>query len=80
MPVLPPKIGEVIDDPIKMYAMDLNTVLANLSAIPAISLPAGFSNGLPVGMQIMGRYLSDTFLIGISSFIEKLTGLRDLVA
>jgi aspartyl-tRNA(Asn)/glutamyl-tRNA(Gln) amidotransferase subunit A len=80
MPVLPPKIGEVVDDPIKMYAMDLNTVLANLSAIPAISLPAGFSNGLPVGMQIMGRYLSDTFLIGISSFIEKLTGLRDLVA
>ncbi len=80
MPVLPPKIGEVIDDPIKMYAIDLNTVLANLTAIPAISLPVGFASGLPVGMQIMGRYLSDTFLLGISRFMEQLTGLHDLVA
>ncbi|BBG26624.1 Amidase [Sulfuracidifex tepidarius] len=80
MPVLPPKIGEVIDDPVKMYAIDLNTVLANLTAIPAISLPVGFASRLPVGMQIMGRYLSDTFLLGISRFIEQLTGLHDLIA
>ncbi len=80
MPVLPPKVGEVIDDPVKMYAIDLNTVLANLAAIPAISVPVGFVSGLPVGMQIMGRYLSDTFLLGISKFVEGLTGLHDLIA
>ncbi|MCY0883953.1 MAG: amidase family protein, partial [Acidianus infernus] len=80
MPVLPPKIGEVINDPIKMYAMDLNTVIANLAAVPAISIPAGFYNNLPVGLQMMGRYLSDTMLIGISINIEKILNMHDLTA
>jgi len=80
MPVLPPKIGEVINDPIKMYAMDVNTVIANLAAIPAISIPAGFYNNLPVGLQMMGRYLSDTMLIGISINIEKILNMHDLTA
>ncbi|AWR95018.1 Asp-tRNA(Asn)/Glu-tRNA(Gln) amidotransferase subunit GatA [Acidianus brierleyi] len=80
MPILPPRIGEMINDPIKMYAMDLNTVIANLAAIPAISMPAGFYNNLPVGLQLMGRYLSDTMLIGISSYIEKILKLYDLTA
>jgi aspartyl-tRNA(Asn)/glutamyl-tRNA(Gln) amidotransferase subunit A len=80
MPVLPPKIGEVINDPIKMYAMDVNTVIANLAAVPAISIPAGFYNNLPVGLQMMGRYLSDTMLIGISINIEKILNMHDLTA
>jgi aspartyl-tRNA(Asn)/glutamyl-tRNA(Gln) amidotransferase subunit A len=80
MPILPPKIGEMINDPIKMYAMDLNTVIANLAAIPAISMPAGFYNNLPVGLQLMGRYLSDTMLIGISKYVEKILKLYDLTA
>ncbi len=80
MPILPPKIGEMIDDPIKMYAMDVNTVIANLAAIPAISIPAGFYNNLPVGLQMMGRYLSDTMLIGISINIEKILNMHDLTA
>jgi aspartyl-tRNA(Asn)/glutamyl-tRNA(Gln) amidotransferase subunit A len=80
MPVLPPKIGEVINDPIKMYAMDVNTVIANLAAIPAISIPAGFYNNLPVGLQMMGRYLSDTMLVGISINIEKILNMHDLTA
>ena len=53
MPILPFKFGEKIDDPIKMYLVDVNTVIANLAGIPAISLPIGFSNGLPIGLQIM---------------------------
>src|ERR671922_236243 len=53
MPILPFKFGEKIDDPIKMYLVDINTVIANLAGIPAISLPVGFSNGLPIGLQIM---------------------------
>lgn len=81
MPILPPKIGEVVNDPVKMYAMDLNTVIANLAAIPALSMPAGFYNNLPIGLQLMGKYLSDMKLIGISSYIEKnITKLYDLTA
>jgi aspartyl-tRNA(Asn)/glutamyl-tRNA(Gln) amidotransferase subunit A len=73
-PVLPPRIGEVIDDPIKMYAMDVGTVTANLAGVPALSMPAGFYNGLPVGVQLMGRYLSDNFLMGVAIFMEKALG------
>jgi len=80
MPVLPPKIGEVIDDPVRMYAMDLNTVLANLAGIPALSQPAGFYNNLPVGLQIMGKYLSDYYLISLSKSIERVLGYHDLTA
>ena len=80
MPILPPKIGEVIDDPIKMYAMDLNTVIANLAGIPALSQPAGFYNNLPIGLQIMGKYLSDYYLMTLSSKIEKVLNLYDLTA
>ncbi|ACP55202.1 Asp-tRNA(Asn)/Glu-tRNA(Gln) amidotransferase subunit GatA [Saccharolobus islandicus] len=81
MPILPPKIGEVINDPVRMYAMDLNTVIANLAAIPALSLPAGFYNDLPIGLQLMGKYLSDIYLINISSYIERnVTKLYNLTA
>ena len=80
MPVLPPKIGEVIEDPLRMYAMDLNTVLANLAGIPALSQPAGFYNNLPVGLQLMGKYLSDYYLIAVSKLIQKITKLYDLTA
>ncbi len=79
-PVLPPKIGEVIDDPVKMYAMDVATVTANLAAIPSLSIPAGFYNGLPVGLQLMGRYLSDTFLMGISLYMEDVTGMKNMTS
>jgi len=80
MPILPPKIGEVIDDPIKMYAMDLNTVIANLAGLPALSQPAGFYNNLPVGLQLMGKYLSDYYLMTLASKIEKVLKLYDLTA
>ena len=80
MPVLPPKIGEVIDDPVRMYAMDLNTVLANLAGIPALSQPAGFYNNLPVGLQMMGKYLSDYYLISLAKQIERVLGYYDLTA
>ncbi|BFH74339.1 Asp-tRNA(Asn)/Glu-tRNA(Gln) amidotransferase subunit GatA [Sulfurisphaera javensis] len=80
MTVLPPKIGEVIDDPVKMYAMDVNTVIANLAGVPALSQPAGFYNDLPVGLQLMGKYLSDYYLMTLSAEIEKVLKLYDLTA
>ncbi|MBU2541368.1 MAG: Asp-tRNA(Asn)/Glu-tRNA(Gln) amidotransferase subunit GatA [Candidatus Omnitrophica bacterium] len=49
------KIGERIDDPLKMYLSDIYTISANLAGVPAISLPCGFDSGnLPIGLQIMG--------------------------
>jgi len=80
MPILPPKIGDVINDPIRLFAMDVNTVVANLAGVPAISVPAGFHNGLPVGLQAIGPYLSDYSLISFARELEKITGYRDLTA
>ncbi len=78
MPILPPKIGEMISDPLKLYAMDVNTVVANLTGVPAISIPAGFYNGLPVALQVMGKYLDDYFLIDFAKKVENITGYKDL--
>jgi aspartyl-tRNA(Asn)/glutamyl-tRNA(Gln) amidotransferase subunit A len=71
VPVLPFKIGEKIDDPLKMYLIDINTVLANLAGIPAISIPIGFKNGLPIGLQIMADEFQEKKLLDISEVIEK---------
>ena len=71
VPVLPFKIGEKIDDPLKMYLIDINTVLANLAGIPAISIPIGFKNGLPIGLQIMADELQEKKLLDAAELIEK---------
>ena len=79
MPILPPKLGERIADPLKLYAMDVNTVPANLSGLPAISLPAGFVGNLPVGLQLMGGMFSECRLLAISKFIEDLLSITPAV-
>jgi aspartyl-tRNA(Asn)/glutamyl-tRNA(Gln) amidotransferase subunit A len=76
MPILPFKFGEKIDDPIKMYLVDVNTVIANLAGIPAISLPIGFSNGLPIGLQIMGAPFEEQRLIDASYELEKVIDIQ----
>ena len=55
------KMGEKIDDPLTMYLNDILTIPVNLAGLPAISVPAGFaSNGLPVGMQIIGKAFDES--------------------
>jgi aspartyl-tRNA(Asn)/glutamyl-tRNA(Gln) amidotransferase subunit A len=76
MPILPFKFGEKIDDPIKMYLVDINTVLANLAGIPAISLPIGFSNGLPIGLQIMAAPFEEQKLLDSSYELEKVIDIQ----
>jgi aspartyl-tRNA(Asn)/glutamyl-tRNA(Gln) amidotransferase subunit A len=64
------KIGERADDPLQMYLSDIMTVAANMSGNPAISVPAGLSNGLPVGLQIIGPLHQDRRLLGIAKAFE----------
>lgn len=75
MPVLPFRIGEKIDDPLKMYLMDVDTVLANLAGIPAISIPAGYSNDLPIGLQLMAGPFQEQKLIDAASLFENATNI-----
>ena len=49
------KIGEMISDPLTMYANDILTIPVNLAGVPGISVPCGFTNGLPLGLQIIGK-------------------------
>src|ERR687892_2322245 len=75
MPILPFKIGEKIDDPLKMYLVDIDTVVANLTGIPAISVPAGFVDGLPVGLQIMANELQEQTILDAAMLFEKASNI-----
>lgn len=66
------KIGERTDDPLKMYLSDIMTVAANISGNPAISVPAGKANGLPVGLQIIAPQKADRNLLKIARSYEEL--------
>jgi aspartyl-tRNA(Asn)/glutamyl-tRNA(Gln) amidotransferase subunit A len=66
------KIGEKIDDPLTMYLSDIYTVSVNLAGIPAISVPCGQdSEGLPIGLQIMGKSLSEELILRIAYTLER---------
>lgn len=65
-------IGDNADDPIKMYLADVMTVPASLAGIPSISVPAGFSSeGLPIGVQLMGQQRSDATVLAIAKSLEE---------
>lgn len=69
-PVTPFEIGKNIDDPITMYLQDIFTVQANLAGNPAISLPVGkHSNGLPYGLQLMGKHFEEGPLLAFSKHL-----------
>ncbi|MBI5906566.1 Asp-tRNA(Asn)/Glu-tRNA(Gln) amidotransferase subunit GatA [Candidatus Saccharibacteria bacterium] len=71
-PMVAFKIGERTDDPLKMYLTDIITVAANMAGIPAISIPAGKSQGLPVGLQLIAPQRADRALLGIAKAFEEL--------
>lgn len=77
MPVSPTtafKLGEKVDDPLKMYLSDIYTIAANLSGIPGISIPCGFDDAnLPVGLQILGPAFSEQKLLRIARMYESRT-------
>jgi aspartyl-tRNA(Asn)/glutamyl-tRNA(Gln) amidotransferase subunit A len=65
------KIGEKIDDPIKMYLSDVYTVPINLAGVPAISVPCGEIGGLPVGLQIIGEHFDEETILGAAYAYEQ---------
>jgi aspartyl-tRNA(Asn)/glutamyl-tRNA(Gln) amidotransferase subunit A len=67
------KIGEKTDDPLTMYANDILTIPVNLAGVPAISVPCGFSNGLPVGLQIIGKHFDERTIYRVASVYEQAT-------
>jgi aspartyl-tRNA(Asn)/glutamyl-tRNA(Gln) amidotransferase subunit A len=70
-PCLPFKIGEKSDDPLSMYLADIYTVSVNLAGLPGISIPCGQSQGLPVGLQLIGAPFEEEKLLAIASLFEK---------
>lgn len=67
------KIGEKIADPIQNYLADVFTVAANLAGLPAISIPAGFAHGLPVGLQLMGKHFNEHRLLQVAHHYQQQT-------
>ncbi|WP_226482978.1 Asp-tRNA(Asn)/Glu-tRNA(Gln) amidotransferase subunit GatA [Natrinema amylolyticum] len=67
MPVPPFELGESLDDPLQLYLADANTVPVNLADLPAISVPAGETDGLPVGLQLVGPAFGEERLIRAAS-------------
>ncbi|PSP78460.1 Asp-tRNA(Asn)/Glu-tRNA(Gln) amidotransferase GatCAB subunit A [Halobacteriales archaeon QS_1_68_20] len=67
MPVLPMELGESLEDPLTMYLADANTVPVNLANLPAISVPAGKADGLPVGLQLTGPKFGEETVIRAGS-------------
>ena len=67
------RIGEKITNPLDMYLSDVHVVAVNLAGIPALSVPCGSSNGLPVGMQIIGPHLSEEMLLKIGHMYQSQT-------
>jgi aspartyl-tRNA(Asn)/glutamyl-tRNA(Gln) amidotransferase subunit A len=73
-PVTAFKIGENSHDPLAMYLLDIMTVSANLVGVPAISIPAGTANNMPVGLQIMAAQHKDRELLEFSARVESAIG------
>jgi len=66
-------IGEKTDDPVAMYLSDIYTIAVNLAGLPGMSVPAGFSNNLPVGLQIIGNYFEESRLLNVAHQYQQAT-------
>jgi len=77
MPIPPFKIGEKIQDPLALYMCDVDTVSANLAGLPAISVPCGFTDGLPIGIQIIAPPLREDLTLQVAYTFEQNTPYRN---
>ena len=65
--------GEKTNDPVQMYLEDIFTIAVNLAGLPALSLPAGFVDGLPVGLQVIGDYFAEARLLNAAHQYQQVT-------
>ncbi|WP_024851681.1 Asp-tRNA(Asn)/Glu-tRNA(Gln) amidotransferase subunit GatA [Hydrogenovibrio kuenenii] len=70
-------IGEKSDDPISMYLEDLYTIPVNLAGLPAMSVPAGFAEGMPVGLHLIGTYHSEAKLLNVAHQFQQVTSWHE---
>jgi aspartyl-tRNA(Asn)/glutamyl-tRNA(Gln) amidotransferase subunit A len=80
VPILPFKFGEKIDDPVALFLVDSNTVTANLTEKPAISIPFEISNGLPIGIQLMANSMQDKMLLQAAYALQTTVKLPEVPA
>ncbi|KPV63660.1 MAG: Amidase [Candidatus Bathyarchaeota archaeon BA1] len=73
MPTPPFKIREKIEDPLSLYLCDILTVPINLAGLPAISIPCGFTDNLPIGVQIIGKHLLEGTILRVAYTFERNT-------
>lgn len=66
-------IGELVDDPVQMYLNDIFTIAANLAGLPALSMPAGFSGGKPVGVQLIGKVFDEAGILNAAHQFQQVT-------
>jgi len=78
VPIQPFKFGEKINDPVSFMMVDINTVTANLTGIPAISVPYKITNGLPIGIQIMANHLEEHSMLQAAYALEKTVDLPEV--
>ena len=67
------KLGANTDDPVSMYLQDIYTISLNLAGLPGIALPAGFVDGLPVGMQLIGNYFDEARLLQVAHRYQQVS-------
>jgi aspartyl-tRNA(Asn)/glutamyl-tRNA(Gln) amidotransferase subunit A len=67
------KLGEKTDDPLTMYLSDIYVTATNPAGVPSLCVPCGFSNGMPVGMQLIGKHLSEETLLRIGHAYQSVT-------
>jgi aspartyl-tRNA(Asn)/glutamyl-tRNA(Gln) amidotransferase subunit A len=67
------KLGEKVNDPVQMYLNDIYTIAANLAGLPAMSIPCGFAQGLPVGLQLIGGQFAEGLLLNVAHQYQQAT-------
>ena len=67
------KLGDKKDDPVAMYLADIYTISTNLAGLPGVSIPAGFVNNMPVGLQIIGNYFDEARLLNVAHRYQQIT-------
>jgi aspartyl-tRNA(Asn)/glutamyl-tRNA(Gln) amidotransferase subunit A len=72
-PGLPFGLGEQTDDPVTMYLNDIFTIGVNLAGLPGMSIPAGMANGLPIGLQLVGKHFGEAELLNAAHQYQQVT-------